>query len=641
MAQQLLDLEIDAGDYLPLDTKSANFDNIADAQLLSPTLIGAYLSAAAEIRRLAMGDPHATSTETEYDVSRWASQRERVDGAPFGTRGGTSVVHNFPADGEYVFRVSFHHETTGALFGEGHSALHTAEAPEQLEISIDGERVALLEIDRWMSVADPDGVTLRTGPIPVQAGPRRVTAAFLQRMEGPVQDLISPHDWSLASTAIAGTYGILALPHLRDLVISGPENVTGVSETPSRRRIFSCMPATAAEERPCAREIVERIGSRAFRRALAEDDMNGLMALYDMGAAEGGFEEGVGMALEGILASPQFVFRFEEQPEDVRPGQPYPLADEALASRLSYFLWGAPPDEELLERARAGELARMEVLEAQARRMLDDPRAEALGTRFAAQWLRLQDLDKINPDVRVDPDFDQQLRTGLRRETELLFHHLVQEDRPFLELFTADYTFVNERVARHYDMPGVVGDRFRRVQHADSRRRGLLGHGSVLTLTSVAARTSPVLRGKWVMEVLLGSPPPPPPPGIPELEETEAVADGRQLTTRERLEMHRASPTCNACHQFMDPIGLALDQYDVTGKWRIRENGMPLDTRGELYDGTPVTSPDDLLDALLERPIPLVRTFTENLMAYGLGRRVEYYDKPTLRAITRAAEQDG
>ena len=638
--KDLLDLDIDAGEYLPLDTKSANFDNIADAQMLSPTLLEAYLNAASGIARLALGDANATASETQYQVSRWASQTERVEGAPYGTRGGISVEHNFPADGEYVFRVSFHHETTGTLVGNGRNALHTDQSPEQLEISIDGERVAVLELDRWMHVSDPDGVNMRTEPIFVRSGAHRVTSAFLQHAEGPVQDLISPHDWSLASTAIAGTYGLLALPHLRDLVIGGPFNPTGVSETASRQAIFSCRPTGPSEEVACATGIVSGLGTRAFRRPLEDEDLGALMAFYRTGADEGGFEAGIGTALEAILASPHFVFRFEEPPADAPSDGGYRISDVDLTSRLSFFLWGSSPDEELMALAVDGRLSDPAVLDAQVTRMLADARAEALGTRFAGQWLRLQDLEKINPNVRLQPDFYQQLRESMRRETELFFYNLVREDKSVLDLYNADYTFVDERLARHYGIPDIAGEHFRRVNYPDDKRRGLFGHGSILTLTSHAGRTSPVLRGKWVMEVLLGTPPPPPPPGVPDLEETEESSGGRMLTTRERMEIHRANPVCNACHQFMDPIGLALDNFGVTGKWRIRENGMPLDTRGQLYDMTPVSSPGELQEALLARPAPLIRTFTANLMAYALGRRVEYYDQPRIRAIVREAENE-
>jgi cytochrome c553 len=633
----LLALDINAGDYLPLDPKSANFDNIADAQLMSPTLMQGYLTAAAEISRLAVGDPAATARETTYPVSRWASQREHIDGAPYGTRGGVSVVHTFPADGEYRFRVSFFHETTGALYGNGRGALHTADAPEQIEISIDGARVALLDIDRWMSTSDPDGVNLRTGPVAVSAGPHRVSAAFIRRLEGPVQDLISPLEWSLASTSIADAYGFTTLPHLRDLASTGPFATTGVSDTPSRRKIFSCRPRTDAEQSVCARSIVSRLASHAFRRTASEADVVPLMQLYKRGSAEAGFENGIRTALEAILASPRFVFRFEEQPATARSAAVYALGDNELASRLSFFLWATAPDDELLRAAERGRLSAPGGLEREVRRMLADRRSDALATRFAGQWLRLQDLEKINPDVRFYPDFDDQLKSAMLRETELFFQHVVRDDRPVVELFSADYTYVNERLARLYRIPNVVGPEFRKVQYQDDRRRGLLGHASILTLTSHADRTSPVLRGKWIMEVLLGSPPPPPPPNVPDLEATAEAEGGRMRTVRERMEQHRANPACASCHRMIDPIGLALENFDVTGAWRIRDNGTPVDPASTLYDGTPLAGPADLRRALLRRSGVLVQTFTENLMTFALGRRLAYTDMPAVRAIVRDA----
>ncbi len=632
--RELLGLEIDAGDYLPLDTKSANFDNIADAQTLSPTLLSAYLNAAAEISRLAVGNPHATAAEATYTVPRTASQTAHVPGAPYGTRGGVSVIHNFPADGEYSFRISFYHETTGGFVGG-------TSRGEQLEISIDGERVALLDIDRFMRSSDPNQTTMYTDRVELKAGPHRLSAAFVPPyFQETVQDLISPLGWSLASTAIDNTYGFTLLPHMRDFVVLGPHRVTGVSETPVRQRIFTCRPTSRVEARPCAQQIVSRLATRAFRRPVSDKELQDLMALYDSPSTAEGFEAGVRSALEAILASPDFVFRFERVPADADPRESYRLSDLALASRLSFFLWSSLPDDELMTLARAGRLSNQRILAQQVRRMLADPRAEALATRFAGQWLRLEDLDKVFPDVRQYTDFDEQLRASMRRETELFFHNLVREDRTVLELFTADYTFVDERLAAHYGIPGVAGTQFQRVQYPDDSRRGILGHGSILVQTSHANRTSPVLRGKWVMEVLLNTPPPPPPPGVPDLEATAEAQEGRLLTTRERMEMHRTNAVCRSCHQFMDPIGLALDNFDVAGRWRIKEHGMPLDTKGELYDGTPVQSPKDLRQALLKRPVPLLRTFTENLMAYGLGRRVEPYDMPTVRAIVRQADAD-
>jgi hypothetical protein len=622
----LLGLEVGAGDWLPLDQMSANFDNIADVQALSPTLVDSYLNAAAEISRMAIGDRDAPTINKAYKNSQYISQHpwDHVEGAPYGTRGGIVVDHVFPADGEYVFEITFASGANSRL--------------EDVDVSIDGERVAMIHYTRTGGGADDRGFTpLETPPVYVRAGQKRVSAAFIRRAEGPYEDLIRPHDWSNAGGGSGGS-GVTTLPHVQDLVIGGPHNPTGVSDSPTRQRIFTCRPTSPAEERPCAHEILTKLATEAYRRPATDSDVDGLLGFYDIGAEQGGFETGVRMALEAVLVSPYFVLRLEGEPEGVAPGESYRLADSDLATRLSFFLWGLPPDEELRAVAEAGELSNPEVLNAQARRLLADSRSEALGSRFVAQWLRLQDLYKVRPDPNFYPDFDENVADAMQRETELFFHNLVAEDRSALELYTADYTFVNERLARHYGIPGVAGSHFRRVEYPDETRRGILGQGSVLVLTSLANRTSPVLRGKWVMEVLLGTPPPPPPPGVPDLDETEGSKDGRMLTTRERMEMHRASPACRSCHRFMDPIGLALDNFDVTGKWRQRENGMPLDTRGDFYDGTPVTNPAELSDALMQRPLPLMRTFTENIMAYALGRRVEYFDQPTVRAIVTDAE---
>lgn len=633
--RQLLSLDVDPGKWLPLDTKSANFDNIADVQMPSATLLDAYLDAASEIARLAVGDPRATPTSATYKIPRLASQLQQAEGAPAGTRGGTAVVHNFPADGEYVFAITLHSIPTGQLYGSA------APIDEKVEIAVNGERVAMIEVDRWMSQADPNGMELKSPPIRVRAGAQRISAAFVRTFEGPVNDLIAPIGHSIADTQIGADGGITILPHLRELVVLGPYNPTGVSETASRKQIFTCRPLAPSEARPCAQKILTSLGTTAYRRPLAAEDVQGLLRFYDEGAKAGGFEGGVRFALEAMLASPHFIFRVEEKPASVKAGESFVLSDLDLASRLSFFLWGAPPDDALLAAARRGTLRTPAGIAAQARRMLADRRSEALASRFAAQWLRLQDLDKVHPDALQFPDFHQQLADDMRRETETFFAALVRENRSVMELYTADYTYVNEALARHYGWKGIVGPAFRRVQYPDSTRIGLLGHASVLTLTSVANRTSPVLRGKWVMEVLLGSPPPPPPPGVPDLEETKDASEGRMLTTRERMEMHRDNAACRSCHLFMDPIGLALDNFDVTGRWRIRENGMPLDTRGDFYDGTPVRTPAELQRALVKRPQPLLRTFTLNLMAYATGRRMEYYDMPAIRRITAQAASGG
>jgi hypothetical protein len=503
---------------------------------------------------------------------------------------------------------------------------------------VDGEQVALVRYGGNIDFQGRKDFPIEAEPLFIRAGQRRVTAAFVRQMDGPYEDLIRPHDWSLTGTEVS--YGTTSLPHLTSLTIEGPHNPVGVSETPTRRRIFTCRPTAASEEEACAEEIIARLAAEAYGRPVDEGDVADLMEFYRLGLGDGGFEIGIRTALEAILASPHFLFRMEREPSGVRPGESYRLADLDLATRLSLFLWGENPDAELLTAAREGRLSNARVLEQQTRRMLADARSEALATRFASLWLRLQDLDKVRPDAFQFPNYSQQLTDAMRRETELFFYNLVREDRSLLELIDADYTFLNERLARHYGIQGVVGEEFRRVAYPGPERRGLLGHGSVLVQTSLGNRTSPVLRGKWVMEVLLGTPPPPPPPGVPDLEETAGVAAGRVLTTRERMERHRANPTCNACHRFMDPIGLALDNFDVTGKWRIRENGMPLDTRGTFYDGTDIGSADELAAVLLKRPTPLVRNFTTNLLAFALGRRVDYTDQPLVRAIANRAEQD-
>ncbi|MET0113856.1 MAG: DUF1592 domain-containing protein [Limnospira maxima] len=397
-----------------------------------------------------------------------------------------------------------------------------------------------------------------------------------------------------------------------------------------------------SEEEPCAREILERLASEAYRRPVTDADMNGLMGLYREAAARGGFESGIRTGLQGILASPHFVFRAERVAEGAAANEAAPLSGLALASRLSYFLWASPPDAELRALGESGELQDMDVLLDQARRMLADPRSETLATRFAAQWLRLPRLQVIHPDPRRHPEFDDRLKEDMRRETELLFHSLIRDDRSLMDFFITDYTYVNERLARHYGISGVAGDEFRRVQLEDDRRRGVFGQGSILTLSSHANRTSPVDRGLWVMEVILGVSPPPPPP-VPSLDQTagEDAESGRVLTIRERLEMHRANPTCNACHQFIDPLGLPLENFDVTGLWRIRDEGNPLDSRGQLWDGTPLESPKDLREAMLDRPVPITRNFTANMMRYALGRRLQYFDMPTVRTIAaEAADND-
>ncbi len=630
LIDELFGLTVDASDWLPADQISASFDNVADVQVISPTLMDAYLTAASEIARQAVGQGNASPSSRTYSNDPSVSQHEweTLENAPYGTRGGVTAIHSFPADGKYVF-------TLGFMSGWG-------ERFHEIDVSIDGAPAAHLKYSaatgRMIDFQGRLGYPMQTDSISVRAGQHRVTAAFIRQMDGPYEDLIRPNDWSLAGTE--ASYGTTSLPHLMHLTVEGPYNPTGVSETPARKRIFVCRPTSRDEERPCAERIVSTLAGHAYRRALEQRDIEALLDFYDQGAEDGGFELGIRTAIEAMLVSPHFLFRIESEPRGADAGDVYPVANVDLASRLSFFLWGMGPDQQLLEAARTGELSNPAALERETLRMLADPRSASLSSRFAHLWLRLQDLEKVQPDAFWFPNYSRQLADDMTRETELFFDNLVREDRSFLELFSADYTFVNERLANHYGIPGVIGNDFVRVEYPDQNRRGILGHGSVLVQTSLGNRTSPVLRGKWVMEVLLGVPPPPPPPGVPDLEETSGTAGARVLTTRERMEAHRTNPTCASCHNLIDPIGLALDNFDVTGKWRIRENGMPLDTRGTFYDGTEIESAGELIEVLLQRPIPLVRHFTSNLMTYALGRRLEVEDQPAVRAIARRAESE-
>jgi hypothetical protein len=634
--RELLDLDVDVNAFLPPDTMSAGFDNIADVQGVSPTLLEGYLRAAAKISTLAMGDRTATPSETTFKVPRTQSQMRHVDGTPWGTRGGIAVTHTFPADGEYTFRIMLHGTPTGQLFGSVFSR------NEQIEISINGERVALLDIDYRISETDKAGLNVTTPRLHVKAGQQRVSAAFIQKFDGVVDDLLAPIDYTLSDTEYGDSVGLTALPHIRDFSITGPFTVTGVSDTPSRRRVFVCRPLAAAEEIPCARRILSQLASEAYRRPASGEDVESLMQFYGEARKDKDFEAGIRAALQALLASPHFLFRLEGMPSGIKEGQNYRIADLDLASRLSYFVWGTAPDAELVKVAAAGILHTPSVLEKQVRRMLAHPRAEALSTRFASQWLRLQDVEKIHPDALLYPSFDNELSRAYTRETELFFESIVREDRNILDLFTADYTFVNDRIAKVYRIPNVTGETFQRVTLKDENRRGILGHGSVLMMTSVADRTSPVQRGKWIMETLLGSPPPPPPPNVPPLEDTKSATEtGKTLSTRERMEEHRKNPACTSCHRVIDPLGLALENFDVVGAWRIKDNGVGVDTAAKLYDGTDLDGPASLRQALINHSESVIRNFTDNLMAYAIGRRIEYYDQPTVRAIVKKAAQNG
>ena len=622
----LLDLDVDGDALLPPDTPTATSDGVADGASLSPAVMEEYLRAADKVTALALGDPNATASSVTYAVSSAASQMRQVDGAPAGTRGGVSVVHDFPADGEYAFTVRLQAAANGALIG--------GSAPDkQVEVSINGERVALL--DPRAAESRAGRTDLKTPRIFMKAGPQRVSAAFLQRFSGLVDDLVAPIENTLDDAIV--TPQVLQLPRIQHLNVMGPFDATDVSDTPSRRRVFHCRPVKQEDQETCARSILAEIAERAFRRPLEEQDVDALVKFYGDGREHGDFENGIRAGLRAILASPQFVLRGEPQPGDVAPGEIYRISDTELASRLSFFLWSSLPDQELIDAAREGRLHAQDELENQVTRMLADPRSEALASRFAAEWLGLGRLDAVTPDPLLYPNYDRTLAVALRRETELLFDSIVRDDSNVLDLLTADYTFVDERLAAHYKIPGVLGNRFRRAVLDDEHRRGLLGQGSILMLTSHADRTSPVARGKWVLETLLGVPPRLPPADEPPLEKTGAVKDGRVLSARERLQSHRADPACAACHDLIDPLGLALENYDVTGTWRINDAGAPIDAHSTAFDGTAISGPDDLRALLLRYQDAFIATFTEHLMSYALGRRVEYYDMPTIRDIDQDA----
>jgi hypothetical protein len=631
--RDLLALEVDAGQWLPPDVLVGNFDNTAVAQTLSPTLLDSFLRAASEVSRMAVGNPNAVSVSHKYLNPMEVSQHawDQVEGAPFGTRGGMVVNHYFPADGEYVFSMELD-------FGD-------RMFEEDIDVSVDGESVSTIMLPHSGASERRGGgggamSDVKTKPIFVRAGQHKVSAAFVNLVDGMYEDRFSAPRWSQSGSQ-GGQYGITGLKHLMTLMVTGPQKVTGVSDTESRAAVFTCHPAAAAEQRACAESILSRLAANAYRRPLTPVDVAGLMKFYDEGAQAEGFEVGVRTGLQAMLSSPEFLFRLEREPDGAPQGGGYRLSELDFATRLSFFLWATAPDQELLEVASSGRLFQDAVLERQVKRMLADPRSGALASRFLHQWLRLQDVGKVWPEAYLFPEFSEQLARAMVQETEMLFGHIVQDDLTPLELFNADYSFLNERLAQHYGIEGVFGDEFRMVKYPNDQRRGIFGHGSVLHLTSMSDRTSPVLRGKWVMEVLMGTPPPPPPPNVPAFEASPAAAGTKRLTTRERMEAHRKSPVCSSCHSFIDPIGLSLDNFDAVGKWRIRENMQPLDTRGMFYDGTPISTPTQLSQVLLKRPVPLMRNFTNNLLSYAIGRPVEYYDQTAVRKIQRGAEANG
>jgi hypothetical protein len=626
--RDLLALDIDPAALLPVDDMTHGFDNMSDVLTVSPSLMDGYIRAAGKISRRAIGDAHAGAAMVTYRIPRVISQMRHVEGTPFGTRGGISVVHDFPADGEYTFKMIFYASLDGPLFGRNQGK------GQQIEISVNRVRVALLEIDPALKSTED----LRTPPIKIQAGPQRVAAAFIQKFNGPLEDDVMPIELSLADLNNAAFPGVTSLPHLSDLSISGPFHPTGVSDTPSREKIFICRPAVGEDEFPCARKIIAKLARQAYRRPVNETDLEDLLGFYQRGRNRGDFEAGISTALQAIISSPEFVFRFERTPAGTAPGANYRISDLELASRLSYFLWSTAPDDQLITLASEGKLSNAVVLEKQVRRMLADRRSEALATNFASQWLHLQNLRAVQPDAFVYPNFDKNLALSMQRETELLFDSIMREDRNVLDLITAKYTYVDELLARHYGIPNVLGSRFRRVEITDENRAGLLGHASILTMTSISNRTSPVARGKYVMEVLLGTPPPPPLPNVPPLK--EGADSGKLLSVRQRMEEHRSNAVCAACHKMMDPIGFALENYDGVGVWRAKDSGLPIDASGRLFDGTTLDGPATLRRAILNHADAFVGTFTENLLCYATGRVLAPSDMPAVRSIERQAARN-
>jgi hypothetical protein len=645
--RDLLDLNIDVAGLIPSDSPDQyGFDNNADVLALSPALVERYVSAAHRIAELAVGaTPRGASTKT-YEVPLNLIQDDRLsEELPFGSRGGTAIEHIFPVDGEY--RITVKLQTNYVDFVRGY------DAPHEMEISLDGELLDSVTFggdapgvpapysyagnirgsDDWeafmMAFAD-EGFEL---VLPVRAGPRLIGATFPREMwenEGIQQPRL--FGYHLAVTELPDIN-----PGIGSIEIEGPLSVSGPGDTPSRQRIFTCTPANLDEESACAREILSSLARRAYRRPVDEHDVEGLIEFYDAGRLEGGFEAGIQFALERILVSPDFLFRIEQDPSDAQPEEMYAITDTELASRLSFFLWSSLPDDELLDLVERGALRQPGILEQQVERMMADPRADAFIKNFVGQWLYLRNLNSIYPDPASFPEFDENLRAAFQQETELFIDDQIRSDKSLLELLSADYTFVNERLAQHYDIPGIYGSRYRKVSLDGTERGGLLGHGSLMMVTSYPNRTSPVLRGKFVLENLLGGPPPEPPPNVPALEEE---SDGKKLTMREAMAKHRENPACRVCHAAMDPIGFSLENYDAIGKWRLEFAGQPIDASGLLPDGNTFDGPNGLRELLLERPNDLVGTITEKLLRFALGRSLEYYDMPQVRAIVRAAAED-
>ncbi len=611
LALDALPKEVSVDFLLPADNISSGFDNIAELLFVSPSAMERYLDAARKISRVAVGDPSMPVMVNIHRLDPEHPQDERVEDLPYGTRGGLSVRSEFPVDATYAFKVEL--------------AAGAAREAHEIELTIDGRRVAAETIGggagrRGGAAAPPEF------RVPLTAGPKLVGVSFVQHTEARDEATLRPRMRS------RGTQ-----PAIASVTISGPYDVTGPGDSPSRRRVFVCRPASAADEAPCARRILSTLARRAYRRPVAEADLQDLMPFFTAGRAEAGFDRGIQRALERMLVSAHFLFRMERVPPGTPPGAAFRVADVDLASRLSFFVWSSIPDDELLDAAVAGRLRDPLVLDRQVRRMLADPRAAALATNVASQWLYLRDIEAKLPDEILFPDFDETLRRAFRRETELFVESVLREDRGVVELLTADYTFLNERLARHYGIPNVKGSHFRRVTlPPGSVRGGLLGQGSILTITSYSTRTSPVLRGKWVLENLLSSPPPPPPPNVPSLD-TSAAEPEKAMTMREAMARHRANPACASCHVRMDPIGFAMENFDAVGRWRDTDGGSPIDASGVLPDGTAFTGMPGLKQQLLRQQDQFVATVAERLLMYALGRNLQYFDAPAVRAVVRDA----
>ncbi len=640
--RDLLGLEVDSAALLPPDEQYFGFDNNADVLTVSPLLMERYMIAAGKISRMAVGNPAMRPAAEEYKVSEALIQNDRQnEDLPFGSRGGAAIRHFFPLDGEYVVRIRLQRNYDGFIRGMVERNL--------LDVRLDGARVKLFEVGGarkgrsgpLFTRNDPDyrgdpeqldyelsGDKALETRFEAKAGERLLGVAFLKQTTQPEGILLGEMLLSDIEKFRGGDPGV------ESVTIIGPYNSKGLGETASRQKIFVCHPSGAQEEQACARRILTALARRAFRRPATDVELQDLLALYETGRKESGFEGGIEVALQRVLAGPEFLFRVERDPAGVAPNTAYRLNDFALASRLSFFLWSSIPDDELLDLAENGRLRNREVLQQQVRRMLADPRSYALAENFAGQWLSMRNMRGVSPDPKVYPDFDDELRAGFAKETELFFGALLREDRPIMDLLTADFTFVNERLARHYGIPNVYGSGFRRVAIEEPARRGLLGQGTILTATSRANRTSPVLRGKWVLDNLLGVPPPPPPANVAAgLEEKNK--DGKVLTVRQQMDQHRNNPACSGCHSLMDPIGFALDNFNGVGQWRTSDAGSPLDVSGVLYDGAPFQGPLEFRKLLVDREELVVHTVAEKLLTYALGRALQSYDQPAVRGIVR------